>query len=215
MEKLSDPEPLDGPVPDGDGDGHWEYVRTLGEVAARRVGLKAEDVEDCAAEFLGRMLILANRDGSKGAVSWLPQRADYCARDYLRRLLRRQERRLLDGDAELRLADRHWTSPHDSPEAYALRADLYRQLGLAISRLRARPRELVIRYHILGQSMAVVARETGDVEHAVAQVLFTARRRLRRLLRDTGIDEAVVDDYIGRWRRGSAEPFHGPRDISD
>lgn len=204
----------EGAAPAGLTEDHWRLLRTQGRLSAAGLGLTIDDAEDCADEFVGKMVDRGRRAGWNGNPAWLQRCADNHARDYRRRLLCRQGDRLPDGEDETRQVDSARQCVEEPLHVGLLRAELYQKVGAAVSRLHPLHRDLVVRHYGEGKSARIIAQETGRTEHAVTQALSAARRRLGGLLGEMGLDEPVVNEYRDEFNRGARECYHGPRRLS-
>ena len=108
--------------------------------------------------------------------------------DELRRLRRvnadlASERSLEDSSARLAA---ELEGSDTSPSAYAVRNERAFRLARALEQLPADQRAAVMRHHLHGIPLAVVAAELGRSKEAVAGLLHRGLIRLRELLRDDG-----------------------------
>jgi RNA polymerase sigma factor (sigma-70 family) len=182
----------------------WWFLLRLGLAHARRRGLTREDAEDCAMEFVARMLrekgrpLPADRTGYCFA-AWLNR----CARNFAEDFCRRKERLVQHETAwpESQRSDETsvtWECTGDapSPEHGALQGEFWSRVMAAIERLPPVMRELLVRHHLHGECIRELATAFSRKPCAIEQTLFRARRRLRVLLEGMGLTEPELRAYI-------------------
>lgn len=196
-----------------DRDDLCRHVLVVAQSRARRQGLRGEAAEDCALEFVERMLLrndwaaIGPAQALAGAPSrcevseaWLRRCADNFARNVLRRgrrISRRElpwpERKSDDGES------RAWEGPAtgETPETRLLREEVGRQVWEAVRRLTPAQQDLFERHFLRGVSVGEMAEALGRSPHAVSQALLTLRIRLRGILVRQGLDEEEAWKHLG------------------
>ena len=194
-----------------------QHVIQVVSVRARRWGLSGEASEDCALEFVERMLLHddwrplhpAQASASSGSESgsrqyrvseaWLRR----CADNFVHNVRRRWERisrneqpwpqwsalESIEAPGEL-------PSQSESPEQALLRGEFEQRLYASVRQLTPAQQELFERHFLGDETVADLAATTGRSAHAVSQALLTIRKRLRGLLERQGIDELAAREYL-------------------
>lgn len=169
----------------------------LAQRCSRRAGLNAEDAEDCAAQFVERMLTASPPTSNAGA--WLRR----CARNHIVDYMRARGRRLthecrwpetISGSGQSVASD----FPDGAPGADAnlLRDEFWRCLMAALAQLDPVPQQIFLRHHLNGDSVDDLAAAFDRTPHAVDQTLLRARKRLRTVLERQGLTEAELLQYL-------------------
>lgn len=190
-------------------------VLHVAENQAYRQGLRGEAAEDCALEFLERMLLtddwraLHPPEREQTARPQTPQEPSSEA--WLRRCAGNFARNARRRDVRLSRRERVWpewrddegegpswepAAPQESPEARLLRGELARRIETAVRHLTPAQRELFERILVDGEPVGEVAASLGRTPHAVSQSLLTLRQRLRAQLERQGLDERDVREYL-------------------
>lgn len=183
-------------------------ILQVAQARARRQGIVGEAAEECALQFLERMLQRSwrslrppNACSSGGEVSeaWLRRCADNFARNVRRHWthVHRWEAPWPewagpDGERQA------WDCPDGGadPEARLLRDELLGRIQAAARRLTPAQQFLFEAYFLDEASIPALAAATGQTPHAVSQSLSNIRRRLRAILERQGLDERVAREYI-------------------
>jgi RNA polymerase sigma factor (sigma-70 family) len=171
-----------------------------------RLGLRREDAEDCAMEFVLRLLRLPPPETYSSA--WLHRCAYNHACNYVRTLRRRRQREVCSAAQSESQADQLHAYPasNPGPKTLTLRKELWRQLAKALEQLSPSQRELFVRYHLRHQNISQLAARFQRTPHAIEVSLSHTRQRLATLLRQVGWTEA---DARTLFRSGPASA--GPR----
>lgn len=151
---------------------------------ARHRGLGREDAQDCAMEFVQRLVKLSPRPAGLDSPAWVMRCAQNHAISFARSLQRRRKHEQAAAPTP------PVATPGPGPKTLALRRELWQQLFAVLKQLTPLQRELFVRYHIRQQSIAHIAARCNKSPHAVAEGLSHARQRLAVLLRDAGWTEA-------------------------
>lgn len=151
---------------------------------ARRKGLGREDAQDCAMEFVQRLVKLTPRPAGLDSPAWVLR----CAQNHTTSFVRVLQRRLSHERSTAPTPP--VAAPGPGPKTLALRRELWQQLFAVLNQLTPLQRELFVRYHIRQQNIAYIAARCGKSPHAVAEGLSHARQRLAVLLRAAGWTEA-------------------------
>jgi len=183
----------------------------LARRGGRRAGLNAEDAEDCAAQFVERMLTASPPTSNAGA--WLRR----CARNHVVDCIRARGRRLAHeccwpetvSDSGQSVALDY---PDEAPGADAdlLRDEFWRCLMAALAQLDPVPQQIFLRHHLNGDSVDDLAAAFDRTPHAIHQTLLRARKRLRTVLERQGLTEAELLQYLA-----AAPMLHWHRPDSD
>lgn len=172
----------------------------------RRAGLDVEDAEDCAAQFVERMLMIS--PPASGAGMWLRR----CARNHAIDCVRAQKRRLTHECCwPETVSDGGQPSAWDYPDgrrdvdADLMRDEFWQRLLVALAQLDLVPQQIFLRYHLDGDSVVRLAAAFNRTPHAVEQTLLRARKRLRAVLERQGLTEAELLQFLAeapvlRWR---------------
>jgi RNA polymerase sigma factor (sigma-70 family) len=180
------------------------HLFRLARASALRHGLPDREVEDCAIEFVTRMLHYNRRDHwphepGPGREAWLRECADNWARTVRRRLARIQCREVVwtetvtgegfNGNGAL-------CSHETTPEARLLEKELHRRIMGAVERLTPAQQELFDGYFCLGESIPELVERTGRSAQAIRRALSTIRQRLRAVLERQALDETEAREYL-------------------
>src|SRR5207249_2965054 len=172
--------------------------------SALRHGLPDREIEDCAIEFVTRMLHFGRRDHwphepGPGREAWLRECADNWARTVRRRLARISCREVvwtetvtgegLEGNGNL-------CSHVAGPEAQLLEKELHRRIMDAVERLTPAQQILFDGYFCMGESVPELVERTGRSPQAVRRALTTIRQRLRAVLERQALDETEAREYL-------------------
>jgi len=182
-------------------------VLRLAEACAERQGLRGEAAEECALQFLERLLLqctwrtLQPPPAAKAGLpeAWLRRCADNFAKN-----MRRQRSRIHRHEAPWpewagSEGDSHtWDCPavDDTPEESLLRQELARRIRQATKQLTPSQQLLFEHHYVEGASVTRLAEGTGQTPHAVSQSLFNIRKRLRAILERQGLGEDAARDYL-------------------
>lgn len=192
-------------------------ILQVAQARARRQGIVGEAAEECALQFLERMLQRTwqalhppNARPAGGDVSsaggdvseaWLRRCADNFARNVRRHWTRvhRWEARWPDwAGPEGERQD--WDCPdgdaNSNPEVRLLREELLGRIHAAAQQLTPAQQFLFERYFLDDASIPSLAAATGQTPHAISQSLSNIRKRLRAILERQGLDEQVAREYI-------------------
>lgn len=177
----------------------------LARCQAHQQEIQGEDAEDCAMEFVLRLL-QNRRPGREDRLS--AAYLQVCARNHarnFRRGARRYRRRIQeDGSAlahegEIPAAGRSLLSP-------LLQEEFWQQIAGALARLDPLPRRVFLAFYLEGRAAGEIAAHTGRSVNAVALTLRRARQQLRRLLERQGITEGDLRAYLAL----TGEPVGAP-----
>jgi RNA polymerase sigma-70 factor, ECF subfamily len=184
-----------------------DWIRTalmLAKRCACREGLTRDDADDCATELIVRLLRQYKPQELLSAPvfttpAWLYRCARNQAIDYRRAQVRL--RRLEYGSTEAGPSERIWRLPEIAdaagrPDLTFLRAHCLRQLASGIAQLPRAQREVLVRHHLQGESVAELAAALRRSPHAVEQLLLRARHRLRSVLERRGWSETELKDWL-------------------
>lgn len=155
---------------------------------ATRLGLLREDAQDCAMDFVARLLGSGNTLPAC-STAWLNRCARNHASNYARNVGRRQqkekswtERYGEDGD---RLAQAH-ASATPGPKTLTMRKEFWRQVAAALTHLTPAQRDLFVRYHLRNESLQNLSLRYHRTPHALEESLSNIRKRLAVLLSSQG-----------------------------
>lgn len=201
-------------------------VLHVAQTQARRQGLRGEAAEDCALEFVERMLLAddwrALRPPGQEQVDRQRTPPEPSSEAWLRRCAGNFARNVHRRDVRLSQRERVWPEWRDdegegpdwepvalqeTPEARLLRSELAQRIEAAARRLTPAQRELFERILVDEESVGEVAASLGRTPHAVSQALLTLRQRLRGLLERQGLDERAVEEYLGASEAGRAASY--------
>ncbi len=162
-------------------------------------------VQDCAVEFLERMILVEERYPAAGwplyeRPEWVAVCITHHVIDYKRRLASRAAHEVCWADLPGALLS-NLVAPGRSPEADALAEELGLLVARALTRMPSDQRRLFAQHHLRHLSIASIAEETGQEEGCVAMRLFRIRERLRRLLYGAGLDDDTVEEYLRLLKR--------------
>jgi RNA polymerase sigma factor (sigma-70 family) len=167
---------------------HENYARALWY--ARRNGLSSEDPEDCAMEFVRRILtdevVVPTSLSPARLDAWLKRTTHNHVIDFLR-----AKNRI--GRHEIYVGERMPESVSDTgdlPETFLLRAEVQERVRACLSRLCPYHKELLLRHHVEGESIRELAAFYKSTPNAIKQALYYARSRLKKmLLQEAGNEE--------------------------
>ena len=178
------------------------YAQQLHQIAcyhARRLLQRQEDREDCAMDFVGRMLRLEALERGEAKFhsnAWLHRCARRHTLNWIRSLRRQEYRAQLFSQKEREiLVD---TAP--PPDDLYLSVVFWRQFAQTLGQVAERPCRLFVGFYIQGYSTEELAQKFGMAPHAVEQSLLRTRRRLRGLLEQKGWNDSAVLEYIATLR---------------
>jgi RNA polymerase sigma factor (sigma-70 family) len=188
------------------------HLFRMARASAMRHGLPDREIEDCAIEFVTRMLRYDRRDHwphepGPGREAWLRECADNWVRTVRRRLARISCREVfwtetvtgegLEGSGAL-------CSHVASPEAQLLEKELHGRIMDAVGRLTPAQQELFDGYFCMGESVPDLVERTGRTPQAVRRALTTIRQRLRQVLERQALDETEAREYLSVVRPSPA-----------
>ena len=159
-----------------------QYVHTSGRQAALAVGLRSDDTEDCAIEFVEHML---GRVATSQA--WLSACALRFALNY-----RRHHKVICSHELPLDTPADYIPDPriHCDPERVVLLRESLEEVKLALEQVSARDAELLWSFYFAGESIAVISERSGRSQHAIGQALYRGRKRLVTVIASTSSDSA-------------------------
>lgn len=190
----------------GQHDAFAELVRRYEAAALEWSVQRLEDPEEAREAtqdaFLAAWRKLAQLREPSAFGTWLKRLvATHCARR------RRRERTVLDGVAP---------DPGGDPQAFAESRDRRRIIGTALATLYERDRDLVLRFYVLGQTLAEIAADLNIARGTAGKRLHAARLAIRRALpramRDelmrvrrsprfvANVRKGLFDEYVGEYR---------------
>ena len=179
----------------------WKMYLTVGRYHARRAGLDHDAAEDCAMEFVVKMLRhpLAETTSfsPKQQQAWLHQ----CARNHTCDACRAQARRKYrEGISWNALTEKQVVTTlrcNNAPLECLIQAEKGEQILLALSELEPRQRKILLRHHCAKERVEQIADDHGQSAGAVKQALSCARKRLKTLLYadGTGNGERKVTNF--------------------
>jgi RNA polymerase sigma factor (sigma-70 family) len=167
---------------------------------ARRCALRrhvlGEDSEDCALEFVARVLDQPDRfllpdPQIPGAYlrAWIVCCADNWAKDFHRKrqVIQKYEEAwpqtsAQDGDVW------QWDCPDCTamPERMAFQGEFWEQISKALAELDAFPRKCFREYYLEGKCLAHIAEECERTPNAIKMILARARKRIHAFLQRQG-----------------------------
>lgn len=178
-------------------------IRHLYDVAHRqalRIGMRYDDAEDCAQEFVLRMLrrylhVLREKFAQANFPFWLKRCAHNHALNFLRKLAwsYMMERSL---SALTDTTDFDFADSSSAPEALVFQAEFWKRIYRAVAQLAPMQKAMFLRRHLDSENIHDLAISTGQTPNAVYQVLFRARERLRSLLERQGCTEDILFAYL-------------------
>ncbi len=183
----------------------------LARRGGRRAGLNAEDAEDCAAQFVERMLTASPPTSNAGA--WLRR----CARNHVVDCIRARGRRLShECDWPETISESGQSMPCDYPgetpgaDADLLRNEFWSRLMAALAEIAPTPQQIFLRHHLNGETIQNLAIAFDRTPHAVDQDLLRARQRLRAVLERQGLTESELRQYLAegpvlRWHHPDSD----------
>lgn len=180
----------------------YEQWLLIGKLHAVRQDLDADLAEDCAIEFVEKMLRsnLISADGNEQEkVAWIHLCAKRFALNYIRSIARRNRHEVacsLLVDADTFPATAEDQDETNSPHAVVLRHEFWQQMIAAVNLLCPRQKTYLYRHHVRGETVQEIADAHHCTEHSVEQTLLRARQRLRILLLRRQWDEAGLREYL-------------------
>jgi RNA polymerase sigma-70 factor, ECF subfamily len=170
-----------------------EYRPQVQNLVARilRRGKDDADVQDCTHEALRRALERDNQPpGDVALLPWVLGIARHVALDALRAEYRRRARTVpsepqrLDGASEDLVA--RLPHPDSDPESITATRQDFRRIGVALSDLPARQREVLLALHVEGLGYREIAERMGVPVGTVGTWVLRGRESLEAALSDMG-----------------------------
>lgn len=155
-----------------------EYERVVYTLAFRMTGDREEARDIAQAVFLKVFRGLASFDTRRRFFSWIYRIA---VNESIDRLRAKRPVEALDATSE---------DPGDRPEQAAERREAVDLVQRALLELSHDDRQVLVLRHWLDRSHAEIGEVLGIHEHTVKSRLFDARRRLGRILRRRGVEQA-------------------------
>ena len=171
----------------------------VGREAARRTGLRAEDVEDCAAAFAAdvcELHVTGRMDRVRDMAAWLHA----CAHHFSSNYLRAGQVRLFHETVPIPRAGEamalFWDIADDEsgPEAVTLAREFGDRLSQALAQLSVA--DQVLFHHAMGRTTAEIVTILHLQPGAVRKRLERCRARLGAVLLLDGMDEAEAWEYV-------------------
>jgi DNA-directed RNA polymerase specialized sigma24 family protein len=168
---------------------------------ARKEGLPDVDAEECAMEFLSKMLI---QEGMAGiaALTASPEKLQQRAQAFARRwaFRRRRKCRREVSYEEIEKAERDGArgalvSPEPGPETLVMVADLMDEILAALSELAPDRQSLFVRCCLEDRRLVDLQEETGRSADALWHALVLIRKRLQKVLEGRGLSAAEIAEY--------------------
>ncbi len=161
------------------------YMKPAYYLALGYVG-KPEDALDLSQDaFVNAFRHIKRFDVSKSFFPWFYSILKNLCMNHLHRRMRRKEESIDE------MAEEEGQIPipvqTDDPEATVVRKDLEAKIGLALSRLRPKDKEIIILQHFQDYSYQEIAGLLGIPIGTVMSRLYGARRALRRELERLGV----------------------------
>jgi len=156
---------------------------------ARGLGLSREDAQDCAQEFLLRLL--SHPSAHRESPSWLHRCIHNFACNYLRGIVRRRatEQRAADSGHVRGARTGLVPSAQPGPRTIVMQKDFTTQIRSLLTQFTADQQDLFVRYHLRNQDLSRLAARQGRSLHALQQSLYSMHKRLARLLIERGWSE--------------------------
>ena len=172
----------------------------VGRSHARRQRLDPEDGEDCAVEFVCRMLPVFRERGSSltshpNFPAWFASCAHNHARNFLRCRCRHSRPCLPLEAAEEAITPDH-TAPVRNLEAKLGREEFWREVGNALAEMSDVSARMLLAYYQDEADVQALAAASGQTPQAIRKRLSRSRLRLRQLLEQHGWTEASLRDLI-------------------
>jgi RNA polymerase sigma factor (sigma-70 family) len=190
----------------------WAYqALVIGRQHACILGLANDDREDCAMEFVHKMLIYTPPPLAtpEEVDAWLHR----CARNHTYNFQRAQRIRLRHlspsvefPDHEEGCASASLPNLTASPLHQMLLQDFWAQIERFLSPIRPQVLTLFIRFYKEGWSVQELATQTGRTPNAVEQSLARTRARLRARLTVEASTVALWEQYLAAARRSTVSP---------
>lgn len=164
-------------------------IHAVGLAYASRMGLRHDEAQDCAVEFLEHIF---KRNQPIPSSAWLHRCAHNFACNYVRALARRRAKeqtwseRYADNAEQQR--DSH-AAPTPGPKTLFLQKELWEQVVGAVRQLTPTQQALFIRYYLRNYSIRDLATRTGRTPHAIEESLSNIRKRLNQILQKQGWTE--------------------------
>jgi RNA polymerase sigma factor (sigma-70 family) len=183
---------------------------------ANRMSLQREEAEDCAMEFMRRVLSLPpttrpTAPFTPETLLWLHRCARNHASNHVRRLARRRQTERTWTECFGAAAERFSQScmaRGAGPRTLTMRGELWRQVRAALKQLSPSQRELFVRYHLRNYSISDLANRFDRTPHAVEEALSHTRKRLALLLIGEGWTDADIHTL---FRSNTATVTQRPR----
>lgn len=151
---------------------------------ARRIGMKLEDAQDCAMDFVVRLLKPENPTAP--SVAWLHRCAYNHACSFRRTIVRRQKHESSSSEPYHEEVAQAFGGYRPGPKTLMMRKELWKQITKALEQLTANQRELFVRYHLRSETIRELALRFNRSPHAVEESLSNTRKRLVALLIQQG-----------------------------
>jgi hypothetical protein len=179
--------------PEGNTDWQFEtylpYLKRVGRQFAWSEGVHPNDVDDCEITFVERMLFVYPRNLREnlilGRTGWI----NVCARNHAKNFKRNATRhgRRTDSVKEQSLQFCEIEESKGDPETRSVRTVMFNDLLACIDCLKPEVREILIRHHVLEESVADVAAACQRTVSATEQALFRGRKAVREHLGRKGL----------------------------
>jgi RNA polymerase sigma factor (sigma-70 family) len=171
-------------------------------LVARRNHVPRQDIQDCALSFVEHALKQeAERLDSPEprSLTYWKQAAENWAKNYRRNTERQRHReiewpRTEDEDGSTVSFDPSDRQP--GPDGEICRHELRQWFEKAMEELKPEQKELFIRRILNGESLQVLAVETGRTPDAVRKIVYRACHHLRSYLERHGFDAGEASDYL-------------------
>lgn len=179
-------------------DSWLDFALTVATRCAKRYGLDADVADDCAMEFVARMLTKtgwgnAHEQKCVPSAAWIYRCAVNHTIDFTRANHRRRQHEGFSLDT---LEDDSLAVDSCSPSCHArfLQSWCHEQIISAINHLGTRQRRAFVAHYLYEVPIRDVAAALDLAPHAVEQLLFRARRRLRDLLTRQGFSQVDLEE---------------------
>ena len=181
-----------------------QYARLLavGWFHAYRQGLDLDLAEDCAIDFVLKMLpfsVLFEHSNKIENAAWTHRCAKNFAKNYRRnaeRLYRHEFVCSLFFQTNTLSETAEDQNPSHNPQSVILQHEFWQQLTVAVDLLCPRQKSCFLRHHVRGETIKEIAAAYHCTEHSIEQALLRARQRLRDLLARQECDEATLREYL-------------------
>jgi|SRR5579871_5041220 len=184
-------------------EGLGSTLYSIGLKCARQLGLRSVDAEDCAMEFVLKMLRHDSRcepgRGTSTSSRWTYRCAMNHTRNFHRAVKLRQRRHCewpFRSDTEGEGEPGDWPALQLSQDAYLLNGELWSIIENALTVLPTYTRLLFIDRYIHDMTIERLALFHGCSTNAIEQALLRARRRLKKQLVLQGYNETEIRDYL-------------------